>query len=105
MKREDGIALAGELKTLLKKKNIPVEQVFLFGSAAKETMHKWSDIDIAVVCQPFGATKHEENVTFLSIGHGLDLRIETVCLHPEDMNNKYSTLVQEVKKYGVESIV
>lgn len=80
---------------------MPVQKVFLFGSYARGKPHKESDIDIAVVCKPFRRTRHEENVEFLSAGHDIDLRIETICLHPEDLENKYSTIVQEVKKYGM----
>jgi predicted nucleotidyltransferase len=101
MTNSEGIALASALKEKLLAKGLPVHHVFLFGSFAQGKTHDWSDVDIAVVCDKFRDTRHEENVEFLSVGHDIDLRIETVCLHPEDFENKYSTLVSEVKKHGI----
>ena len=75
--------------------------MYLYGSVAKGTAHPGSDIDVAVVCDPFRATRHEENMAVRQLRRDLDLRIEPVCLHPEDFEDRYSTLVQEVKRHGI----
>lgn len=101
MTRARGLSLASLLKKSLYERGFPVQDVLLFGSHARGKPHRWSDVDIAVVCEPFRKTRHEENVEFLSAGHDIDLRIETICLHPEDLEDRYSTIVQEVRRYGI----
>ena len=101
MTRSHSLALASLLKQRLREQGLPIQQVVLFGSHAKGKAHKGSDVDIAVVCEPFRKTRHEENLECLSTGHSIDLRIETICLHPTDFQNRYSTIVQEVKRYGI----
>jgi len=101
MKKEEGIVLARKLKVKLRQKGIPVKTIYLYGSVAKGETHPWSDVDIAVVCPPFRPTRHEENLEVSKNRWDIDLRIETICLHPEDFENKYWSLPQEVKKYGI----
>ena len=101
MKQSEGIALARTLKVRLQAAGYPVHQVYLFGSVAKGTTHRGSDIDVAVLCEPFLPTRHEENMVVRRLRRDLDLRIEPVCLHPADFENRYSTLIQEVKRDGI----
>lgn len=101
MKREQGLTLAKAFKKKLQASGLPIRQVYLFGSVSRDQATEESDIDIAVVCLPFLSSKHDENVRFRRERWPIDLRIETVCLHPEDFENKYFTLAQEVKKHGI----
>jgi predicted nucleotidyltransferase len=101
MKKEEGLQLAKALKEKLLERRIPVRQVLLYGSVATGKTHKWSDVDIAVICDPFRPTRLEENVAVSKARWDIDLRIETVCLHPADLENKYSTIAQEVKRHGI----
>jgi uncharacterized protein len=101
MKKEEAIALAKRFKQKLEKSDVPLQSVYLYGSAARGNTHKDSDIDIAVVCLPFGNTRHEENVVVSKNRWDVDLRIETICLHPEDFENSYWAIPQEVKQYGI----
>ena len=103
MKRSEGLQLASSFKQQLLKSGYPIKHVYLFGSVAKGTSDSHSDIDIAIVCYPFKISKHEENVEFLWASKDIDLRIETVTLHPEDFQNKYFTLAKEIERYGVEA--
>ena len=103
MNKETALRSASALRERLRAKGYPIQKVFLFGSFAKGREHEHSDIDIAVVCTPFLMSKHEENVKFLLSSKDIDLRIETVCLHPEDFDNKYFTLAKEVERYGIEA--
>ena len=48
------------------------------------------------------ATKHRENTEFMWACKDIDLSIETICLHPEDLENKYHVIAQEALEYGVE---
>lgn len=100
--KAQGIQKARTLKMLLDRNGFPVVQVFLFGSVAKGASHPQSDIDIAVIHRPFGDSRMEELRSMCHVEQEEDLRnIEVVYFHPEDFEDKYSTLVQEVKKYGI----
>lgn len=101
MKQQEGIDVAKALKRTLLQRNIPVRQVLLYGSLAKNNAHQKSDIDIAVICEPFKPTRLEENVEVARAREDVDLRIETICLHPEDLENKYSTIAQEIMRHGI----
>ena len=101
MKRTDGLRLAQSLKQRLLEKGYPIRNVFLFGSVAQGKTHRGSDIDVAVVCDPFLSTRHDENVQFLLTSHEIDVRFETVCLHAEDFEDRYFTLAREIERYGV----
>ncbi|MDD5055523.1 MAG: nucleotidyltransferase domain-containing protein [Candidatus Peribacteraceae bacterium] len=93
---------ARTLKMLLERHGFPVTQVLLFGSVAKGASHPRSDIDIAVIHLPFGNSRMEELHFLCRVEQEEDLRnIEVVYFHPEDLEDKYSTLVREVKKYGL----
>ncbi|TSC57382.1 MAG: DNA polymerase, beta-like protein region [Candidatus Peregrinibacteria bacterium Greene0416_19] len=102
MKKTAGVLLARSLKERLLRRGYPIRQVYLFGSVAQGTAREDSDVDIAVICDPFLPSKHDENVQFLLMGNHVNLRIETVCLHPADFQNKYFTLAREIERTGVE---
>lgn len=99
--KTEALDLAKRFKEILISRNIPVEKVFLFGSSAREETHAWSDIDIAIVHRPFLASHFDERVAIRRARRPLDLRIETVAFRPEDFDNKYFTLAQEVKEHGI----
>ena len=101
MTRDEGLALARKFKEILIAEKLPIEEVRLFGSVARNEADEESDIDIAIICPPFLKTKHKENTTFRKARRSLDLRIEPVCLHPQDLANKFFTLAQEVQRYGI----
>ncbi|MFH0770733.1 MAG: nucleotidyltransferase domain-containing protein [Candidatus Peregrinibacteria bacterium] len=97
-----GMRKARTLKVLLEQNGFPVTQVLLFGSVAKGVAHPRSDIDIAVVHRPFGNSRMEELHALCRIEQGEDLQnIAVVYFHTEDLEDKYSTLVREVKKHGL----
>lgn len=101
MKNIDGISAARRFKEALLKKGYPIEKVFLFGSYATGTPREDSDIDVAVISRPFLKTRMDEMGKFFIVASDIDLRIEPICLHPEDLDEKYSTIVQEVKRTGI----
>lgn len=99
--RKEGLRLVRQLRDKLVREQLPVQQVLLFGSVAKGESHAWSDIDVAVICDPFRETKHEENMEVRKARRDIDIRISPICLHPADLENKYSTIAQEVQRHGV----
>lgn len=94
--------IAQRFKKALISKGYPVHQLYLFGSTARDDAQKWSDIDIAVVCDPFLGSKHEENTQFLLEGSDIDVRIQTVCLRPDDFRNKFFGFPREIERTGVQ---
>jgi predicted nucleotidyltransferase len=100
---QEGKSVAGRLKKAIqKRKDIRLHHVFLFGSVARKAAHEWSDIDVAVVCEQFDPSKVREARVFYSLFPQRDVRMSLVVLHPEEMEDKYSTLAEEIRKDGVE---
>ncbi len=102
MKRDQGIALAKKLKTLLLSRGYPVQRVVLYGSVAKGTAVQESDIDIAVVTDHFLPSRLREGGDILLASKDIDLRIQTVTLRPEDFSRPFFTLAHEIERTGVE---
>jgi predicted nucleotidyltransferase len=88
MKRAEGIAVARTFRDALLERGYPVRRVVLFGSVARGQATEDSDLDIAVVCDRFAATRHEENMALRRLRWGIDIRIEPICLHPDDFGKR-----------------
>lgn len=101
MKRSEGIVIAQRFRDALIARGYPVQRIVLFGSVASNKATEESDIDLAVVCDPFAATRHEENMAFRKICWEIDIRIEPICLHPDDFQKSYFALPLEVEREGV----
>ena len=81
-------------------KKVPIERAYLFGSWAKGTGHKKSDIDMAIVSPSF--INWEKTQKKLSSAPYTDLSvIKPHGFHPDDFNPKESPIVEEVLKYGI----
>ncbi|OGJ60319.1 hypothetical protein A3A67_02395 [Candidatus Peribacteria bacterium RIFCSPLOWO2_01_FULL_51_18] len=102
MNREDGMRIARRFKRLLLKRGYPVQRVVLFGSVARDSARTESDIDIAVVTLPFLKSQMQENVKVFLLSKDIDLRIETVTLHPEDFDQPFFTLGAEIRRTGID---
>lgn len=94
--------IARGMKERLIGKGIPVERVFLFGSVASGRTHLWSDLDLAFVCRPFGIDRFAEYQAIAEVRQDFDIAMDIIHFYPEDMENRYSTIVQEVKRNGIE---
>lgn len=103
MNRDQGIALARRFKNLLRQRGFPVRRVVLFGSVAKGTARPDSDIDIAVVTEPFHESRIREGGSILLASKDVDVRIETVTLHEEDFDRPFFTLGREIERTGIEA--
>jgi predicted nucleotidyltransferase len=103
MNRSEGLRVARRFKHLLQQKGYPVRRVVLFGSVAKGTARPDSDIDIAVVTDPFRSSRVREGGDILLASKDIDLRIESVTLHPDDFDRPFFTLAREIERTGVEA--
>lgn len=99
--RKQGLAIARRMKQRLIGKGVPVAQVFLFGSLAEGKTNRWSDVDIAVVYDAFAQDRLEEHSRISDARRDFDVPMDIVSLRREDLDNRYSTIVQEVKKHGI----
>jgi predicted nucleotidyltransferase len=87
---------------MVEQQGINVSKVILFGSYAKGKANPDSDIDIAVVSTQFGQDIAEEMMMLRKIALKIDSHIEPVPLCPEDLDDNFSTLAQEIKRYGID---
>lgn len=85
----------------VKNDGIPVTNAYLFGSYAKGSANKFSDIDVCIVSPSFGEDYFEDSLKLKKVANKVDFRIEPVPFAIDDMNDRFSTLAVEIKKYGV----
>jgi predicted nucleotidyltransferase len=90
-----------EYKKILRAEKLPMQGVYIFGSYAKGTQHKWSDIDVLVVSSKFKDSWHGLTYLMKRVPDGLNWLIEPHGLSPKEFSNKYSTLASEVKEHGI----
>ena len=95
------IEQAKAYKKILQTEKLPIQAFYIFGSYAKGTQHKWSDIDICVVSPKFKDSWHGLNYLMDRVPAGSSWLIEPHGLNPKEFNNKYSTLATEVKEHGI----
>lgn len=79
---------------------IPVTEAYLFGSYANGKATQYSDIDVCIVSPALGKDPIGEMATLRRIAYPIDSRIEPIPLHTTDLEDRYSTLVSEIKHYG-----
>lgn len=87
--------------TVLRENNIRVTQLVLFGSHAKGNAREWSDIDLAVVSPDFGRDYCADRVRLMKLARRTPAMIEPHPLHPDDLEDQWSTLSQEIRLHGV----
>ena len=86
---------------LLENNGIPVSKVILFGSYAKGMAKPDSDIDLAIVSSRFGKDNWKEMVFLRKLALHIDSHIEPLPFSPQDIDNRYSTLSEEIRKHGI----
>lgn len=91
-----------EYVNVLRNDKLPIKKVILFGSYAKGTPHKWSDIDLCVISPKFKNSFDAMQYLWLKRINDTGLTIEPVGFNPKDFNDKYNSLISEIKKTGVE---
>jgi len=96
------LRIARQYRRALDNAGIRVVNFLVFGSQAKGTAQKSSDIDIAVVSSQFSRDYSSERVRLMRLGDKISLAIEPHPFHPDDLNDRWSTFAQEIKKYGIQ---
>lgn len=96
------LRIARQYRHALDGAGIKIDDFLVFGSQAKGNAQPMSDIDIAVVSSQFSRDYSSERVRLMRLGNKISLAIEPHPFHPDDLNDRWSTFAQEVKKYGIQ---
>ncbi len=83
---------------ILKEDELPINHVIVFGSYAKGTTHKWSDIDVCIISSKFNDPFEALQYLWLKKA---DDNIEPIGFSPKDFKEG-SSLINEIKKFGIE---
>ena len=84
-------------------KRYHVDCAYLFGSYAKGTQNRWSDIDLAVVSPEFSEDLFEERIVLMHLAAEVDTRIEPKPFRPDSFK-PIDPLVYEIQKHGIKLI-
>ena len=99
-KIEDIIKIAKQYADFVKKSDLPmtIDSAYLFGSFAKGTPHKDSDIDVAFIVSNLTGEYFNTVVQINSMCRKFDSRIEPHIIDPEE---DYADFGKEVQKTGI----
>jgi len=98
MDKAEAIIKVQEFRLLLNR-YFPHEKVYLFGSYAKETYHRDSDIDVAIVVSHIEGDYFSIQPLLWKLRRQIDDRIEPVLIERE---NDAGGFLGEILKYGIE---
>ncbi len=87
----------------LLKKELSLDQVYMFGSYAKGTYDDNSDIDVAVVAHDFTGDRFEDSLKLRKLRRKIDCRIEPHPIKSDsfDMTNPF---IREIVDNGVKIV-
>lgn len=84
-------------------KKISIDNAYLYGSFAKGTSNKWSDIDIAIVSSDFSDDLYDDRLALMRLAATIDDRIEPRPFR-RNLFNRNDPLVDEIQKNGIRLI-
>lgn len=103
MVEEEVVKKIKEFVKALKRDNINVAKVILYGSRASGKAHEYSDIDVAIVSPDFGKDRFEEGVRLFKIACEIDSLIEPVPISLESYEkDTWVPLIYEIRVNGIE---
>jgi len=99
-KREDIIEKVRDYQSLVKESDfpMPIEAVYLFGSHAKGTANKDSDIDVALVVNRFDGDYFDVIPPIWRLIENIDFRIEP---HVIARDTDYAGFLDEIQNTGI----
>jgi len=102
-KRDDIINKVKKYKQLVIDSNFPmkIENVYLFGSYAKGTPHKHSDIDVALVVKHFKGDFFNVIPPLWKLRRQVDFRIEP---HVIARDTDYADFLDEIQRTGIQIV-
>ncbi len=100
MDKTEAIILSKKYLDYLKNEDFGVEKAFLYGSYAKGTFHKYSDIDLAIVLKEI-KDYYVMQLKLMKLTINIDTIIEPHPFAKEDFNMENPSAI-EVLKTGIE---
>ena len=85
----------------LNKANFQIKNAFLFGSYAKGTNDKWSDIDLAIISNVFEGIRMKDRDKIRRITLDISSDIEVLPFNPKDFT-KDNPLAKEILETGIQ---
>jgi len=82
------------------KKKYRISAAYLYGSYAKGSSNKWSDIDLAVISPDFSDDLYNTRLELMRMAVRIDDRLEPRPFR-DDMFDVNDPIVSEVKDYGI----
>lgn len=101
MSRSEAKKIVKKYAENLKAKKYPFSAIYLFGSFAKGTSRKWSDIDVAVISKKLNKRSAGAELKLWKFREGIDDRIEPHGFSPEDFKDYWNPMAHEIKKTGI----
>ncbi len=80
-----------------------IDNAYLYGSFAKGTSNKWSDIDIAIVSSDFSDDLFNDRLSLMRLAATIDDRIEPRPFR-RNLFNRNDPLADEIQKNGIRLI-
>ncbi|MCX6800337.1 MAG: nucleotidyltransferase domain-containing protein [Candidatus Falkowbacteria bacterium] len=96
--------LAKTYANVLQDGKFQFEEIYLFGSYAKNNFKKWSDVDIAVVSNRLKRNWEKNIILLRRFSRSVDERIEPLGFTSIDFKDKNNPLVSEILKTGIKII-
>lgn len=84
-------------------KRYAVRRMILFGSRARGTPHRYSDVDLIIVSSKFKRKNIVDRASPLYMEWDLDLPVDFLCYTPEEFDelSKRPSIVREALREGV----
>jgi len=86
----------------LRARGIRWQKLIVFGSHAKGNQTKWSDIDVCVLSNEFSDNRFDNQRLLMHNRSKEFLLIEPHPFRPEEFDNTWDPLANEVRSYGIE---
>lgn len=101
LKTKEVTAAAKFFKKRLRREGISAVRIVVFGSYAKGTAHRDSDIDIAVVVpSPITISERKRLKNVPWIAKQINVKLEPHIMYEADFQNRWLSLPAEIKKFG-----
>jgi predicted nucleotidyltransferase len=84
-------------------KKFSIDNAYLYGSFAKGTSNKWSDIDIAIISSDFSDDLFDDRLALMRLAATIDDRIEPRPFR-RNLFNRNDPLADEIQKNGIRLI-
>ncbi|MBI2499165.1 nucleotidyltransferase domain-containing protein [Candidatus Woesearchaeota archaeon] len=83
---------------------LPIKNMYLFGSRARGKAHRWSDVDLIIVSKKFKKLTFRKRVTKMYDYWYLDYPVDFLCYTPEEFERKKKEygIVKQAVKEGIE---